>query len=55
MTSGPYRDPPAEDPRIVETRRLRDRLRDIYREPPPVGCDDPRVQAVIAEIRAVWS
>lgn len=53
--TGPYRDPPPDDPRLVETRRLRDKLRDIFRELPPVEPDDPRVQAVLAEIRAVWA
>lgn len=55
MTGDPYRDPAPEDPRLAETRRLRDKLRDVYRELPPVAHDDPRVQAVLAEIRAVWA
>jgi len=55
LTGDPYRDPCPKDPRLAETCRLRDKLRDIYRELPPVGNDDPRVQAVLAEIRAVWA
>lgn len=48
----------ADDPRLVETRRLRDKLRDIYAEFPPPADEaeqERRAQAVIAEIRAVWA